>query len=995
MEKEYNFKHIEKKWQDTWETNKQFASEDFNDEKPKWYSLVEFPYPSGAGLHVGHPRSYTAQDIFCHYKRMKGYNVMFPMGWDAFGSPAENYAIKTGTQPSITVQNNVEVFKKQMKSLGYGFDWDREINTTDPNYYKWTQWIFLQFFKNGLAYEKESPINWCPSCKTGLSNEEVVNGHCERCDAEVTKKNLKQWYLRMTDYAEKLLDGLQDVDYSNDVMAKQTNWIGKSEGTEFNMEIMYGGNNKMLNVDLPKEKRQAEEDEPVRLNFYTTRVDTIYGMTYVVLAPEHPLVRELTINGQEQVVENYLKEVASKSEIDREAAKEKTGVFTGSYVVNPFTDKLVPIWVADYVLMGYGTGAVMAVPAHDERDFEFANKHELEIIKVIDGLDNEDDGLDIFTGKGILINSGDFEGFTSEQAQEKMTTWLEERGIGYKKVNYRLRDWVFSRQRYWGEPIPIVKCYQCGNVPVPEEQLPLTLPEVKNYEPSGTGESPLANIEDWVNTTCPQCGGAAQRETNTMPNWAGSSWYFLAYCDPKNTKNLFTLPGESKHTVDANQYSHDILVEFKEIYEELKNRGVDVWSFGSLAVSGYNKGFVKDIGDIDLIALEKDKELILEYFAQTKYEGKEVKPNVYCFENNNWEIEISFAETKKEDYVVRFQSGDEIVINKEHFTLEERCFLKYFRFRSLAPEYLIDFYRNIVKKSNTKHLIEILEDYLNSKINYWSPVDLYAGGPEHAILHLLFSRFWNQFLYDIGVIDNKEPYRKRVSHDMILSYDGQKMSKSKGNVINPNDIVNKYGADTFRAYIMFIGPYNQSAMWNENGLVGVHKWIKRVYKLTAFLNEETPCKAEEKDINKLIKKITADIENFNFNTAVAAMMEFVNDVYKRKQLSIISFKKFLQVLAPFTPHLVEEMWKDIGEKESVLAASWPTFDEEFCQDEEVTYAITINGKVRNTLSLDVNLQKKEVLALVKADEKIAKILADKEIKKEIFVPGKLVNFVIG
>ena len=804
MAEVYNHKVVEKKWQKVWDDEKAFAAtNDYS--KPKYYALVEFPYPSGQGLHVGHPRPYTALDIVARKRRMQGYNVLYPMGWDAFGLPTENYAIKNKIHPKIVTENNVKHFKDQLHSLGYSFDWDREINTTDPKYYKWTQWIFLKLFKAGLAYKKEMPINWCTSCKVGLANEEVVNGVCERCGAPVVRKVKSEWMLKITDYADKLIEGLNDVDYIERVKVSQKNWIGRSTGAEVDFQI---------------------KDTEDKLRIYTTRCDTLFGVTYMVVPPEHPYLDKYKdqIKNWEEIVA-YREQASRKSDFERaELAKDKTGVaIDGLTAINPVNGKEVPIWVSDYVLMSYGTGAIMAVPAHDERDWEFAKKFHLPIIQVVakngEEVDvNEAAFTDVATG--VLINSDFLNGLEVKDAKEKMIKFLEEKGIGQAKTNYKLRDWVFSRQRYWGEPIPIVHCDKCGYVPIDESELPLLLPEVESYMPTDNGESPLAAMTDWVNTTCPCCGGPAKRETDTMPQWAGSSWYFLRYTDPHNDKAL------------------------------------------------------------------------------------------------------------------------------------------------ASPEAL----------------------------KYWLPVDWYNGGMEHTTLHLLYSRFWHKFLYDQGVVPTPEPYQKRTSHGMILGENGEKMSKSRGNVVNPDDIVQEYGADTLRTYEMFIGAFDLAASWSEDGVKGCRRFLDRVWKLQDLMtDEEGYSKDLETKMHQTIKKVSNDFENLKYNTAIAAMMTLLNDFYKKGSITRGELKTLIILLNPVAPHITEEMWQIIGCEGRVYQQTWPEFDEAKTVESSVEIAVQINGKVKGTLGIQKDDPKDQVIA--KAKEVIADKLTG-NIVKEIYVPGRLVNIVM-
>ncbi len=795
----YNYKEIEKKWQDKWEKEGTFnASNDYS--KEKWYGLVEFPYPSGQGLHVGHPRSYTALDIIARKKRLDGYNVLYPMGFDAFGLPAENYAIKNKIHPKIVTEQNIANFKRQLKSIGFSFDWSREINTTDPNYYKWTQWIFIQLYKNGLAYKTTMPINFCTGCKVGLANEEVVNGVCERCGSPVVQKEKSQWMLRITKYAQRLIDDLDEVDFLDKIKAQQINWIGRSEGAEVNFKI-------------------ANSDES--LTVYTTRPDTIFGATYMVIAPEHPLVNKFKdkITNLDEV-EDYKHQASLKSDFERsELNKDKTGVeLKGIKAINPLTNKEIPIWISDYVLITYGTGAIMAVPAHDSRDNEFAKKFNLPIVKVIESSTADSD--EIITN-GTLVNSDFLNGLTVSDAKTKIIDYIENNKLGHKQVNYKLRDWVFSRQRYWGEPIPMVYCEKCGWVPVPEEELPLVLPDIKDYEPGENGESPLAKHTEWVNTTCPHCGGKAQRETDTMPQWAGSSWYYLRYMDPHNDKELAS----------------------KEALE------------------------------------------------------------------------------------------------------------------------------------------------------YWSPVNWYNGGMEHTTLHLLYSRFWHKFLYDIGVVPTKEPYAKRTSHGMILGSNGEKMSKSKGNVVNPDDIVNDFGADTLRVYEMFMGPFDQTAAWSMDSIRGCNKFLDRVYNLKDMLVDgDEYTTSTEKMMNKAIKKVTNDIEEMKFNTCISTFMTMVNEFYKLKTINKAEFKTFLTLLNPFAPHITEELNELAGFNTPISSYSWPKYDEAKTIDDEIEVPIQINGKFKGTIS--IALDEDEASVKQKVMNKILNILDGKTIVKEIYVKNKIYNIVV-
>ena len=798
----YDHKPIEKKWQDAWEKAGVFHAENHS-EKPKYYALIEFPYPSGQGLHVGHPRPYTALDIVARKRRMQGYNVLYPIGWDAFGLPTENYAIKNHVHPAEVTKKNVARFKEQIRSLGISFDWSREINTTDPEYYKWTQWIFLQLFKHGLAYKKEMAVNWCTSCKCVLANEEVVDGVCERCGSEVVHKVKSQWMLKITEYAQRLIDDLDLVDYPDRVKTQQKNWIGRSTGAEVDFKATTGDT----------------------LTIYTTRPDTLYGVTYMVMSPEHPLLKkwEGLISNIEDV-RSYQAEAAKKSEFERtEVAKEKTGVrLEGVQAINPVNGKEIPIFISDYVLISYGTGAIMAVPGHDTRDWEFAKKFGLPIIEVVAGGDVEKEA---FTEceTGTMVNSGILDGLSVEEAKEKIKEYMEEKGFGHSKVNFKLRDWVFSRQRYWGEPIPVVYCEKCGWVPLPEDQLPLTLPDVKSYEPTDNGESPLAHMTDWISTTCPHCGGPARRETDTMPQWAGSSWYFLRYMDPHNKEALV---------------------------------------------------------------------------------GKDA-------------------------------------------------------------------------------------------LAYWNQVDWYNGGMEHTTLHLLYSRFWHKFLYDIGVVPTKEPYAKRTSHGMILGENGEKMSKSRGNVVNPDDIVNEYGADTLRLYEMFIGDFEKSAPWSINSLRGCRRFIERFWNLQNILTEEDGIRPElETSFHKTIRKVTEDIETLKFNTAIASMMALINEISDKGSITKGEMRIFTLLLSPFAPHVCEEAWANLAFGGMVCQQEWPAYDEAKCRESTVEIVVQVNGKLRARVQVAADISKEDAIAAAKAEEKVAAALEGKNVVKEIYVPGKLVNLVV-
>ena len=855
----YPFSTIEPKWQKYWEENKTFKTiEDKNYPKDKrLYILDMFPYPSGDGLHVGHPEGYTATDIYSRFLRMSGYNVLHPMGFDSFGLPAENYAIKTGVHPLITTRKNMETFRKQIKSIGLSYDWDREISTSEESYYKWTQWIFLQLFKKGLAYEKEAPINWCPSCLTGLANEEVKDGKCERCGAQIQRKNLRQWILKITEYAERLLEDLDELDWPESIKIMQKNWIGKSTGAEVDFAFV--------------DKDGKETGQKIKV--YTTRPDTIFGATYMVLAPEHELVKSITTSSQEKAVAAYIEEAAKKSDLERtDLAKSKTGVFTGAYAINPLTEQKIPVWISDYILISYGTGAIMAVPAHDERDFEFAAQFNLPKIKVVADAEEWESGKRDFseepkactTEDGYSVNSKQFDGLKTEEAKTKITEHLENLGLAKRAVNYKLRDWIFSRQRYWGEPIPLVHCHSCGIVPLDEHDLPLTLPQVESYAPAGTGESPLAAIDSWVNTKCPKCGKEAKRETNTMPQWAGSCWYYLRFIDPHNN---------------------------------------------------------------------------------------------------------------------------------EAFADKEKC-------------------------------------------DYWMPVDLYVGGTEHAVLHLLYARFWHKVLYDLGLVSTKEPFARLVNQGMITSFaymrknkslvpadkvkkisetefedieTGEKleqviakMSKSLKNVINPDDIIKEYGADTLRLYEMFLGPLEVSKPWNTSGIMGVFRFLEKIWNLSDREIYKTPVNdtstPETKTLtallNKTIRKVTEDTASLNFNTAISQMMIFINEVSKHKKIPHYVWYNFVKLLNPYAPHLSEELWQKMGNDESIAYSHWPMFVEKFCVDQTCTVVVQVNGKLRGKFETEAGTSKEELERLALSNEGAVRNIEGKEIKKIITVPDKLVNIVV-
>ena len=796
LEDRYNFKTIEKKWQNIWDKEKTYKVE-IDKNKPKFYALVEFPYPSGAGLHVGHPRSYTALDVIARKKRMQGFNVLYPMGFDAFGLPAENYAIKTGIHPAVSTKENIANFTRQMKSIGFSFDWDRCINTSSPEYYKWTQWMFIKFFEKGLAYKDKIAINWCPSCKVGLANEEVVNGHCERCGAEVVRKNKEQWMIAITKYADRLIDDLQDLDFVERVKSQQINWIGRSEGAE--LDFKFGDD---------------------KLTVFTTRPDTAFGVTYMVMAPEHELVQKYMGRfANQEEIKAYIEATAKKSDLQRTADDSKTGVeLKGMKAVNPFTGKEIPVFISDYVLTGYGTGAIMAVPAHDQRDYDFAKVFNLPIIQVLEGGDISEKAWE---EDGAHINSDFLNGMNKEDGMKAAIDYAVKNGFGRAKVNYKLRDWVFSRQRYWGEPIPMVYCEHCGWQPIPETELPLELPEVPDYHPNDEGESPLSKAGEWLNATCPKCGGHARRETDTMPNWAGSSWYFLRYCDPHNDKEF-----ASKEALD-----------------------------------------------------------------------------------------------------------------------------------------------------------------------YWMNVDWYNGGMEHTTLHLLYSRFWHKFLYDCGLVPTKEPYNKRTSHGMILAENGEKMSKSRGNVINPDDIVAAYGADTFRLYEAFIGPFDQAAMWSDESLMGVYRFVNKVYQLMKKVYDIPMSEEDMRAMHKCIIEVSERIDQMKFNTAVSSLMTYVNYMSSKDKVPAEMYLNLLKLMSPFTPHLAEEMWARMGKNNSITVEPWPQGDKKLAEDSKVTYAVQLCGKLRGTIEMPKDTAKEEVEKAALALDNVKRQLEGKTVRKIIVVPNKIVNIV--
>jgi len=798
----YDFKKIEGKWQIIWEKESLYEVKEDNSKK-KFYILDMFPYPSAEGLHVGHPEGYTASDIIARKRMMEGLNVLHPMGWDAFGLPTENYALKMKIHPKIATANNINNFKRQIKRFGFSYDWSREINTSDPSYYKWTQWIFLKMYENGLAYEADIPINWCPSCKTGLANEEVIQGICERCGTKIERRNMRQWMLKITAYADRLLEDLDLLDWPEKIVTMQKNWIGRSEGVEIDFKV---------------------KDTNKTIKVFTTRPDTIFGATYLVLAPEHPILSELLTGTERENLDEYINRIKSRSDLERTSLiKEKEGIFTNLFAINPANGQVLPIYVADYVLLTYGTGAIMAVPAHDQRDFEFAVKYNLPVVQVIkpDSVGNSLN--EAYEGEGIMINSSQFNNTNSIEARKAITDYLEKMGVGKKVVKYKLRDWVFSRQRFWGEPIPIVHCEKCGAVPLPYDELPLTLPDVPYYETSGTGESPLALIEDWVNVNCPKCGGKAKRETNTMPQWAGSCWYYIRYVDPKNDSEL---------------------------------------------------------------------------------------------------------------------------ANKD-------------------------------------------------KINYWLPVDLYIGGAEHAVLHLLYARFWHKFLFDIGEVNTPEPFIKLRNQGLVLAEDGRKMSKSLGNVINPDDVIDKYGADVIRMYEMFMGPFDQDTMWSTEGVEGIRRFINKVWSLfdETEINEESPDDDTLRIMHKTIKKVSIDIENFSFNTAISSLMIYVNNLLKLSKRPKVTLENLTLLLAPFAPHMSEELWSLLSHSSSIFKEKWPDYIDELAKDKILEVPIQVNGKLRSKLFVSKEITEEEIKNLALIDDKVKSYTEGKNIKKVIYVKNKLLNIV--
>jgi leucyl-tRNA synthetase len=823
---DYDFTRIEKKWQSYWDAHKSFkVTEDPKVPKEKRrYVLDMFPYPSGVGLHVGHPEGYTATDIYSRFLHMNGYTVLHPMGFDSFGLPAENYAIKTGTHPRASTEENIVRFTAQIKSFGWSYDWDRVLSTHEPEYYKWTQWIFLKMWEKGLAYEAEAPINWCPSCQTGLANEEVVDGRCERCGTPVTRRNLRQWYLKITAYAERLLADLDKLDWSESLKLMQRNWIGRSEGANVVFALEKGPALSERTDPLQDRMSSLRESKGGSIEVFTTRPDTLFGATYMVLAPEHPLVASLTAPAQQKAVEAYVAQAATKSDLERtELAKDKTGVFTGSYAINPVNDAKIPIWISDYILISYGTGAIMAVPAHDERDFAFAAKFELPIIQVVSRDGKPEQLKEAFVEDGVAVNSGQFNGLPTAEFKKKITEWLAKKGLGRAAVNYKLRDWLFARQRYWGEPIPLIHCPKDGIVAVPYDQLPLKLPEVKTYQPTGTGESPLAAIPEWVNVKCPKCGGEAKRETNTMPQWAGSCWYYLRYLDPRNAR---------------------------------------------------------------------------------AFAGRD-------------------------------------------------------------------------------------------KIDYWLPVDLYLGGAEHAVLHLLYARFWHKVLFDLGLVNTDEPFMKLVNQGMILGEGGAKMSKSLGNAVNPDEVVAEFGADSVRVYYMFMGPLEVAKPWSTKGIVGVKRFLERIYRLADKpLTDDAPPPELERLLHKTVKKVTKDTGNLWFNTAISQMMIYSTELAALDRLPRSLYEPLLKLISPYAPHLAEELWEKCGHSPLLSSEPWPSWNEALTVDETVTIVCQINGKVRSRLELPRGLKPAELEKAALADERIIELLAGKKPVKVVTVPNKLVNIVV-
>ena len=1147
---EYDFKTIEQKWQKIWEDEKYGQAEDFS-EKPKHYNLIEFPYPSGTGLHVGHCMAQGASDAYCRMKRMQGYNVMYPIGWDAFGLPTENFAIKNKMKPQKVAADAISTFTKQIKSLGYAFEWSREVNTTDPAYYKWTQWIFLQFYKHAyidgklievadddtttprMAFQAEMPVNWCPSCKIVLANEEVVAGECERCGTQSEKRKQKQWMLRITSYADRLINDLDIVDYLDKIKTQQINWIGKSVGSDIDFKV-------------------KNSDFVIRV--FTTRADTLYGCTYVVLAPEHPLVEKLKGNIENlRDVEKYVNDAKKKSDLERtEIEKDKTGVeLKGIKAINPINHEEVSVWVADYCLASYGTGAVMAVPAHDDRDFEFAKKYGIEIKEVIipktidkvdppkEGVETVfrnavqviitnpkndtvlclkwkkfpwttfvtggiDEGEDIiaaakrevleetgykniklirtlggpveshffaahknenrkamftalvfelendekiaisdketetheihwvtwkelqndknvkcaeydvwidrffnsehaFTDYGVLINSDKFDGLESVEAKKQITEKVKNDQTGDFSINFKIRDWIFSRQHYWGEPIPIIHCEKCGALPIPENQLPVELPPVENYEPTDTGESPLAKIDSWVNVKCPKCGGKARRETDTMPNWAGSSWYFLHYADAKND-HFFTKPDYFRPEIAWTEKDKNCFETFKKIYTDLDKLDIKVWASNRFLLNGLNKALWLPFRRIALMAFKNNEPEIQKYLLSQNFQIKETLKYGNLYTKDEIELEIiEISEEQGKLFSYSFEGAIQY-LTKNDLPEIPIAYLNGFCYRVVVPSYNFAHYKYIDKNENESRKglgdtdkIEFLEKYMksvNEKVQYWMPVDLYNGGMEHTTLHLLYSRFWHKFLFDLGVVPGPEPYAKRIAHGIILGPDGQKMSKSKGNVINPDEMVEKFGADSLRAYIMFIGPYDQESAWNMAGIMGVHRFLKRVWINQGLVNDIKDTDTLLVKINQTIKGITEDLENFQMNTVVSKLMEMNNTIEKEKHISKESFMIFLQLLYPACPHIASELWEKLGEKDSIEKSIWPKPDEKYLVAAKIEIAVQINGKTRQIIEIKSGISQSEAENQAKSNEKIADLLKGQQIKKIIYVSGRILNFVV-
>ena len=1133
MEK-YNPKDIEAKWQKYWDDNQTFKVVE-DSTKQKFYALVEFPYPSGAGLHVGHPRSYSAMDVIGRKRRAEGQNVLYPMGFDAFGLPTENYAIKTGRPPIDVTEENIATFTRQLKALGFAFDWSRVVDTTDPAYYKWTQWIFLQLHKHGLAYKKNQPINWCPKDKIGLANEEVVGGTCERCGTPVEQRDKEQWMLAITKYADSLLEGLKTVDYIPQARTQQENWIGRSEGAE---------------IHFPIRSITGQDDNKHSVTVFTTRPDTIYGVTFLAISAE--LAKSwLSVGWQasEEVqayIENTLKEQVGGVE---DGEKEKTGVNAGIVAVNPVNGEEIPVWITNYVMGGVGTGAIMGVPAHDERDFDFAKKFGLEIKQVVapyivhvgeyapraeketsqrqvvtaiirhnqtgeyllqdmsdsrrgftgGGIEKgetieeavrrevaEETGYSIFESieklfvicghgykpkkdlnccdpdtvflvdvngeptqeksiedqtahtlvwkkendvgsfinlqhhkfawdwyrskspcfieEGLAINSDFLNGLNTKEATEKIIAYLEEKQIGKRKVNFKLRDWVFSRQRYWGEPIPLVNCENCkGWVPLPEDQLPLTLPPVEKYEPTDNGESPLAAMTEWVNTTCPECGGPAKRETDTMPNWAGSSWYFLRYLDPKNTQNLFSsTPFARRSAITPTEKDVAYFDAFKQIYYPLEEQNIKIWMVNRFLLNGINSDLWMPLRTVAFMAYEKDVASIAQHLETLGYTATAKEKWGHEFMNGDVRVEI--VPIFQDDAGLYSWTPKAARQDLKSSDLPAIGFGRLFNcaFRTVAPEYNLAHYEYINKHEpreghGDNDKIEFLREWvagMNEKFRYWAPVDWYNGGMEHTVLHLLYSRFWNQFLYNIGVVPNKEPYKKRTSHGMILAQDGRKMSKSLGNVVNPDEMVDQFGADALRTYIMFMGPFDQAVAWDTNGLIGVKRFLERVWNLFDKVTEATDAEKIISLLHQTIQKVSEDIEAMHFNTAVAQMMQFSNELAKQNSISKETYTALVQLLAPFAPHISEELWTRLGGQGSVAYAPWPKFNPELAKETSIKIVVQVNGKVRDSFDASPDISEEDAKEKALTLENVIKHLEGKEPKKVIYVKGKLVSVVI-